>query len=149
MAHIAEYDVPMLRSSSSSGIESIVPSAARVRRVALAKARRVTARRELDLAKAEQSSAESELEEARAASVAGTIGRLADVASEGGNSARVRPRSSAERAVHYYSWKECNKVLHACLLKKRRRAQAYLRKREATSSGRASCSHGTSSTKEV
>ncbi len=131
LANIPERDIHVVRSVASS-VE-------RGRRLAFAKARRERTRKEMELANADVYVAEGELEEALAGSVAGSVGRVADLDSEGGNSARVRPRSSAERAVHYYSWKECNKVLHACLLKKRRRAQAYLRKREATPKDRASC----------
>ncbi len=99
MAYIALDDVLMVGSSSSSGIGSVVSSADRVRRVALAKARRETARREVDLARCNEELEEAELEEVRASSLAGSIGRLADVASEVGNSARARPGWSAGQAA--------------------------------------------------
>ena len=59
-----------------------------------------TARRNFELAQASQELAEGELEEVLATpSVAGSIGRIADVESNGGNAARARHRSDAELAI--------------------------------------------------
>ena len=77
-------DVEMVRSSSSSGIGSTTSSVERVRRLALVKARRETIRQQLALAKADEEVAEEELQEALAASAAGSVGRMADLESEGG-----------------------------------------------------------------
>ena len=93
-------DAPMiLNSSSSSGIGSTTSSIERIRRLALVKARRETIRQQLALAKADEEVAEEELQEAISASVAGSVGRVADLESEGGNSARARPRSSYEIVI--------------------------------------------------
>ena len=73
-------EIEMVRSSSSSGIGSTTSSVERVRRLALVKA--------------DEDVAEVELQEALAASVAGSVVRVADLESEGGNSARARPGSS-------------------------------------------------------
>ena len=89
----------MVRSSSSSGIGSVVSSVERGRRLALGKARRDIARRELELAQADEDVAEGQLEEALANSAAGSVGRVAALDNEGGNSARARPRSSAGAAA--------------------------------------------------
>ncbi len=100
MANIVERDIVMTVHSSGSSVgSSILSSAERGRRTAFVKAKRETARRELELARADEEVAASELEEARAASMPGSIARLADVGSEGGASARARPTSNAELAV--------------------------------------------------
>ncbi len=57
------------------------------------------ARLKLELNEADEEVAASELEKARAASMSGSIARLADVEREGGTSARTRPKSKAELAV--------------------------------------------------
>ena len=71
-------DVEMVRSSSSSGIGSVASSAERVRRLALVKARRETIRQQLALAKADEGVAVEELRGANSASIAGSVGRVAD-----------------------------------------------------------------------
>ncbi len=63
---------------------SWVSAEERERRVALERLRRERTRRSVELAKAEEEVSESELEEARAASIAGSIGKLTDLESEGG-----------------------------------------------------------------
>ncbi len=65
-------------------------STERQRRAQLAKA-------QLELAEARVTMAQAELDLATG-SQAGSVGRLADVRSEGGQSARGRPRSSADQA---------------------------------------------------
>ena len=80
MANIVEHDALMTVHSSESSVgSSILSSAERGRRTAFAKAKRETARRELELARADEEVAANELEEARAASTSGSIARLADV----------------------------------------------------------------------
>ena len=93
-------DTPtVLVSSSDSGVGSTTTSIEKVRRLALVKARRETIRQELALAKADEEVAEEELRETISASAAGSVARLADVESEGGNSARARSRSSHELVI--------------------------------------------------
>ena len=103
MQNIAEHDNAMVvQDTSSSELLSIDSSRERDRRVALAKARRDTTRAkfalaqmQVELAEADQEVAESELDLHRAPSRASSIGRLADVQSDGGNSTHSRQRSSA------------------------------------------------------
>ena len=78
--------IEVIRSSSSSGIQSAASLAERSRRLALARAKRETARRQLELAQASEEVAEGELDEVLAHYDAGSVGRLADLESEGGNS---------------------------------------------------------------
>ena len=101
MRVVAENEVPItIRSSTSSSGTSVVSSAEHNRRTALTRAKRETARRQLPLANADEQVAETELEEARAVSASGSLARLEDVASKGGDSNRAaRPRSNAELAL--------------------------------------------------
>ncbi len=81
MANIVETN--HVQSSSSSDIISIVSSTTRGHRLAIAKAKQEAAGRDAELAKANVEIAEAELEEAKAASQ-GSVGRMADVQSDGG-----------------------------------------------------------------
>ena len=79
--------------SSGSEVQSVTSSTERLRRAQfeMAEARVMMAQANLDLATGSQ---------------AGSVGRLADVTSEGGNLTRARPRSCADLAAHSYSWKK-------------------------------------------
>ena len=102
MRMVAEHEAPItVRSSTSSGGTSVVSSAEHNRRLALTRARRDTARRQLALALADEQVAGAELEEiARPASTPGSIARLEDVASDDVVSeGAARLRSNAELAV--------------------------------------------------
>ena len=57
------------------------------------------ARLRRELAQADEALAQSELDQALAGSTTGSVGRLADVVSEEGNSVGARPRSSHEVAT--------------------------------------------------
>ena len=98
---VAENEVPLtIRCSTSSSGTSVVSSAEHNRRTALTRAKRETARGQIALANAYEQVAEAELEEARAVSASGSLARLEDVATNGGDSNRAaRPRSNAELAL--------------------------------------------------
>ena len=81
--------------SSESEVFSVTSSTERQRRVQLAKARAESARLRLELAEAREAVAQTELDHAVAGSTAGSVGRLTDARSEGGTSARARPKSNA------------------------------------------------------
>ena len=73
-------------SSSSSGVQSVASSAEKSRRLALARAKRETARRHLKRAQASEEVADGELDEVLANAVAGNlIGRVADFDGDDGN----------------------------------------------------------------
>ena len=91
--------VNMVNSSSSSDLRSAAASSERRGRLGLARAKQETARRQVELAQANQQVAEGELEEALATSIAGSVGRIADLERSSGNSARGRPRSDAGAAA--------------------------------------------------
>ena len=91
--------IQMVNSSSSSDLRSVASSSERRCRLGLARAKQETARRHVELANANQQVAGGELEEALANSVAGSVGRLADLESNSGQSARGRPRSDAGAAA--------------------------------------------------
>ncbi len=91
--------IQMVNSSSSSDLRSVAASSERRCRLEVARAKQETARRHVDLANKNQQVAEGELEEALATSVAGSVGRLADLESNSGHSARGRPRSDAGAAA--------------------------------------------------
>ena len=91
--------IQMVNSSSSSDLRSVAASSERRCRLGLARAKQETARRQVELAHANQQVAEGELEEALATSIAGSVGRMADLESNSGNSARGRPRSDAGAAA--------------------------------------------------
>ncbi len=91
--------IQMVNSSSSSDLRSVAASSGRRCRLVVARAKQEAARRHVDLANANQLVAEGELEEALATSVAGSVGRLADLGSNSGQSARGRPRSDAGAAA--------------------------------------------------
>ena len=78
---------------------SIISSTTRGQRLVLGRVRQQSAKPEAELANANQEVAEAELEEAQTRSQACSIGRLADVQSEGGNSANARPKLSVELVV--------------------------------------------------
>ncbi len=89
----------MVNSSSSSDLRSVAASSERRCRLGLARAKQETARRHVELANANPHVAEGELEEALASSAAGSVGRLADLERNSGQSARGRPRSDAGAAA--------------------------------------------------
>ncbi len=99
LATLPATRVDMADSSSSSDLRSVAASSERHRRLVLARAKQETARRQVELAQANQQVAEGELEEALATSIAGSVGRMADLESNSGNSARGRPRSDAGAAA--------------------------------------------------
>ena len=98
---VSQHNSAAIHMSISSGSEilSVTSSKERQRRVQLAKAREETARLRLELAEAREAVAQTELDHTLASSEAGSVGRLADVRSDGGTSTRARQRSSAELAV--------------------------------------------------
>ncbi len=99
VATITPTRVNLVHSSSSSDLRSVAASSERRCRLGLARAKQETARGQVELAQANQQVAESELEEALATSITGSVGRIADLESSSGNSARVRPRSDAGAAA--------------------------------------------------
>ena len=99
LATVSQTRINMISSSSSSDLRSVAASSERRCRLGLARAKQEMARRHVDLAHASQQVADGELEEALATSVAGSVGRMADLESNSGNSARGRPRSDAGAAA--------------------------------------------------
>ena len=90
-ANVNAHNASQVNVSSGSEILSVTSSTERLRRAQLARA-------QLELAEARVKVAQAELDLA-SGSQAGSVGRLTDVRSEGGNSARARPRSSADLAA--------------------------------------------------
>ena len=90
-ANVDAHNAGQVNVSSGSEILSVTSSTERLRRAQLARA-------QLELAEARVKVAQAELDLA-SGSQAGSVGRLTDVRSEGGNSGRARPRSSADLAT--------------------------------------------------
>ena len=74
----------MVNSSSSSDVRSVAASSEGRCRLGLARAKQETARGHVELTHANQQVAEGELEEALATSIAGSVGRVADLESNSG-----------------------------------------------------------------
>ena len=75
---VAEHEAPLtVRCSKSFAGSSVLSSAERGRRTALARARREVVRQQLALARADEEVAAGEFQEARGASTSGSVARLA------------------------------------------------------------------------
>ena len=90
-ANISLHNASQTIVSSGSEVQSVTSSTERLRREKLAKAKFENAERRVMMAQANLDLA--------IGSQAGSVGRLVDATSEGGNSTRARPRSCADLAA--------------------------------------------------